>query len=71
MILNFFFFAFLTKRSCPRLLGEHVQKVLQKLTAWIGKEKFFPLCPVRKEAAHSSQKNKFLVITFEWKVCFG
>jgi hypothetical protein len=64
-------FAFLTIRSCPRLLGEYVQKVLQKLTSRIGKEIFFPLCQVGKEAAHSSQKNKFLVITFEWKVCFG
>jgi hypothetical protein len=32
-----YFFSFLTIRSCPRLLGEHVQRVLQKLTAWIGK----------------------------------
>jgi hypothetical protein len=48
-----------------------VQKVLQKLIAWIGKEIFFPLCPTRKEAAHSSQKNKFLVITSKWKVHFG
>jgi hypothetical protein len=47
---------FLIARSCPRLLGEHVQKVSQKLTAWIGKEIFFPLCLGRKEAAHSSQK---------------
>jgi hypothetical protein len=42
-----------------------VQKVSQKLTARIGKEKFFSLYPVGEEAAHSSQKNKFLVITFE------
>jgi hypothetical protein len=26
---------------------------------------------VGKEDTHSSQKNKFLVITFEWKVRFG
>jgi hypothetical protein len=37
----------------------------------MGKKSFFPLCPVGKEATHSSQKNKFLVITFEWKVSFG
>jgi hypothetical protein len=48
-----------------------VKKVLQKLTTRIGEEIFFPLCSVRKEAAHSLQKNKFLVITFEWKVRFG
>jgi hypothetical protein len=66
-----FFFAFLTIRSCPRLLGEHVQKVSQKLIARIGKEKFFPLHSIGKEVAHSSRKNKFLVITFEWKVRFG
>jgi hypothetical protein len=48
-----------------------VQKVLQKLTAWIGKQKFFSLCMARKEATNSLQKNKFLVITFEWKVRFG
>jgi hypothetical protein len=29
------FFALSTVGSCPRLLGEHVQKVLQKLTAQI------------------------------------
>jgi hypothetical protein len=33
---------FLTVRSCPRLLGEHVQKVSQKLTTRIGKEILFP-----------------------------
>jgi hypothetical protein len=32
---NLFIFAILTVRSCPRLLGEHVQKVSKKLTAWI------------------------------------
>jgi hypothetical protein len=37
-----------------------VQKVSQKLIVRIG-----------EEAAHSLQKNKFLVITFEWKICFG
>ena len=42
------FFAFLTKRSCPRLLEEHVQKVLQKLTSWMGKEKFFSLLTSKK-----------------------
>jgi hypothetical protein len=31
---------------------------------------FFPLCMVGTEVAHSLQKNKFLVITFEWKVSF-
>jgi hypothetical protein len=30
-----FFFAILSVRSCPRLLGEHVQKVSKKLTTWI------------------------------------
>jgi hypothetical protein len=35
-LLNFFhFFALLTIRSYPRLLEEHVQEVLQKLTARI------------------------------------
>jgi hypothetical protein len=34
--MNFLkFFALSTMRSCPRLLGEHVQKVLLKLTARI------------------------------------
>jgi hypothetical protein len=34
--MNFIhFFALLTKGSCPRLLGEHVQKVSRQLTAWI------------------------------------
>jgi hypothetical protein len=63
--------AFSTIRSYPRLLGEHVQKVLQKLTTLNGKESFFPLYTTRREAAHSAQKNKLLVITFEWKVRFG
>jgi hypothetical protein len=62
--------AFLTV-SCLRLLGKYVQKVSQKLTARIGKEIFFPLCVVGEEVAHSSQKNKFFVIMFEWKVHFG
>jgi hypothetical protein len=62
-------FAFLTVRSCPRLLGEHVQNVLQKLTTWIGKETFFSL-------VHGKERScpffvKFLVIIFEWKVRFG
>jgi hypothetical protein len=42
-----------------------VQKVSKKLIARIGKEKFFPLCPTEKEAAHSLQKNQFIFITFE------
>jgi hypothetical protein len=29
------------------------------------------LYPAKKEAAHSLQKNKFLIITFEWEVHFG
>jgi hypothetical protein len=34
--MNFFhFFALSTVGSCPKLLGEHVQKVLQKLIVWI------------------------------------
>jgi hypothetical protein len=66
-----YFFSFLTVRSCPRLLGEHVQKVSQNLTARIGKEKLFFLVPGKEKAAHSSQKNKLLVVTFERKVCFG
>jgi hypothetical protein len=45
-----FFFAFLTIRSCPRLLGEHVQKNSQKLTARIGKEKFFSLVPSKERS---------------------
>jgi hypothetical protein len=65
------FFAFLTVRSCLGLLGEHVQKVLQKLNAQIGKKSFFSLCLGGKEDAHFFQKNKFLVITFEWIVRFG
>jgi hypothetical protein len=56
---------FLTIRSCPKLLGEHVQKVLQKLTARIGKEKFFSLMPSRERSCPFFTKNKFLVITFE------
>jgi hypothetical protein len=68
---NNFFFAFLTVGSCLRLLGEHVQKVSQNLTTWIRKEKFFSLYSVGKEVAHSSQKKKLLVISFEWKVRFG
>jgi hypothetical protein len=31
-MIFFHFFALSTVGSCPRLLGEHVQKVLQKLT---------------------------------------
>jgi hypothetical protein len=31
----FFFLALLTVGSCLRILEEHVQKVLQKLTTWI------------------------------------
>jgi hypothetical protein len=45
-----YFFAFLIVRSCPRLLKEHGQKVLQKLTAWIGKEKFFSFVPNRERS---------------------
>jgi hypothetical protein len=45
-----YFFAFLVLKSYPRLLGEHVQKVLQKLTTWIGKEKFFSLVPGRERS---------------------
>jgi hypothetical protein len=37
----------------------------------LGKKFFFPLCSVGKEAAHFLQKNKLLVITFEWNVRFG
>jgi hypothetical protein len=35
--MNFFFYLFVlsTIGACPRLLGEHVKKVLQKLTAQI------------------------------------
>jgi hypothetical protein len=44
---------------------------VQKVPHGLGKKSFFPLCPARKEAAHSLQKNKFLVIIFEWKVRFG
>jgi hypothetical protein len=42
-----------------------VQKALQKLTTWIGIEKFSFLVPIGKEAAYFAPKNKFLVITFE------
>jgi hypothetical protein len=35
MNLNFISFALSTIGSCPRLLGEHVQNILQKLTARI------------------------------------
>jgi hypothetical protein len=45
-----YFFAFLTVRSCPRLLKEHVKKVLQKLAARIGKEEFFSLVPGRERS---------------------
>jgi hypothetical protein len=37
-------------RSCLKLLGEHVQNVLQKLTARIGKEKFSSLVPSTKRS---------------------
>ena len=63
--------AFITLRSYLELLRENVQKVSQKLTTWIGKENFFPLYLAGKEVTHSLQKNKFLVITFKWIVCFG
>jgi hypothetical protein len=46
----YYFFPFLTVRSCPRLLGKYVQKVSQKLTARIGKEKFFFLVPGRERS---------------------
>jgi hypothetical protein len=55
---KYYFFAFLTTRSYPRLLRKHVQEVLQKLTAWIGKEMLFSLVPSRKEAAYSMSKKK-------------
>jgi hypothetical protein len=42
--------AFLTMRSFPRLLGEHAQKVSQKLTARIGKEKVFSLVPSKERS---------------------
>jgi hypothetical protein len=48
-----------------------VQKVLQKLTTRIGKEKFFSLVPSKERRCPFFAKNMFLVITFEWKVCFG
>jgi hypothetical protein len=41
---------FLIIKSCPRLLGEHVQKVLQKLIAQIGKLKKIPLVPSRERS---------------------
>jgi hypothetical protein len=50
-------FAFLTLRSCPKLLGEDVQKVSQKLIARIGKEKFSSLCLAGKEATSSKKIN--------------
>jgi hypothetical protein len=55
------FFPILTVRSCPTALGEHVQKVAEKLTARIGKEKKFSLvhgkersCPffVKKQVSY-------------------
>jgi hypothetical protein len=58
--LLFIIYLFLTKRSCPRLLEEHVQKVLQKLTAWIGKEKFFSLVLDRERSCPFFAKKKFL-----------
>jgi hypothetical protein len=44
------FFCILTVRSCHRLLGEHVQIFLQKLTVRIGKEKIISLVPNRKRS---------------------
>jgi hypothetical protein len=66
-----YIFAFFIVRSCPRLLGEHVQRVLQKLTAQIGKEKYFSLVSNRERSCPFYAKNKFLVMIFEWKVRFG
>jgi hypothetical protein len=46
------FYALSTIGSCPKLLGEHIQKVLHKLTArivdynvWSKKKSFSPSCP--------------------------
>jgi hypothetical protein len=43
---------------------------LQKLTAWIGKEKFFSLCPAGKEAARSSQKKQVSCHNFKMESPF-
>jgi hypothetical protein len=65
------FFAFLTIRSCPRLLGEHVQIFLQKLTSRIGKEKFFSLLTNKERNCPFFAKKQVYCHTFEWKVRFG
>jgi hypothetical protein len=73
-----FFFAFLIIRSCAKR-GSCVKttrrtcaKSFEKVDRIDWERKvYFPLCPTRKEAAHFLQKNKFLVITFEWEVQFG
>jgi hypothetical protein len=38
-------FALSTIRSCPRLLGEHVQKVCEIITFEVERILFFPSCP--------------------------
>jgi hypothetical protein len=61
MIFLIYFFAFLSVRSCPRQLGEHVQKVSQKLTAWIEKQKaFFPCAHQGKKLPILRKKTSFL-----------
>jgi hypothetical protein len=64
-------FAFLTVRSCSRLLGEHVQKVLQKLTTRIGKEIFFPCARQRKKLPILCKKTSFLSSLLNGKSVLG
>jgi hypothetical protein len=42
--------SFLIVRSYPRLLGEHVQNVSQKLIAQIRKKKYFSLVPCKERS---------------------
>jgi hypothetical protein len=63
---KYIFFAFLTVRSCPRLLGEHVQKVLQKLIARIRKEKFFSIVPGKERSCLFFTKKQVSCNNF-WK----
>jgi hypothetical protein len=64
-----YFFAFLIVRSCHRILGEHVEKDLQKWIFRIGKEKVFSFCP--EISCPFFAKKQVSSHQLEWKLCFG
>jgi hypothetical protein len=67
-----YFFAFLTVRSCPRLIGEYVQKLLQKLTARFGKlKKKIPCARQGKKLPILCKKTSFLSKDLNGKSVLG